>query len=259
MKQALLLLLLSFFGNARAQQQFTIYFDFDIAEANGPSGSKLSGWIVENSDAEILKIYGYTDSIGNPAYNIDLSERRAAYAYNELKKAGLKLDAVEEKGFGESGSFSADGAMDRKVVVYYIKPAPIEGNREPVADELKKNINNAKKGDKVVLKNLIFYPDSEITMPQSKPVLKELLTIMTDNPKLKIDIQGHMCCSVKDRTNLSGDRAETIYKFLIANGIDKTRITHHGFGTTKAIYPLPEKNEMQREANRRVEIEIIGN
>jgi outer membrane protein OmpA-like peptidoglycan-associated protein len=81
---------------------------------------------------------------------------------------------------------------------------------------------------------------------------------MQDNPKLKIDIPGHMCCS-KDRTNLSGDRAKSVYNILVKNGIDKSRMTYRGFGSEKPIYPLPEKTEEERVANRRVEIEILEN
>jgi outer membrane protein OmpA-like peptidoglycan-associated protein len=62
-----------------------------------------------------------------------------------------------------------------------------------------------------------------------------------------------------DRTELSTQRAKAIYNFLVVNGISKSRLSYKGFGSTQPIFPLPEKDETQRAANRRVEILIIAN
>ena len=60
-----------------------------------------------------------------------------------------------------------------------------------------------------------------------------------------------------DRTDLSTQRAKAIHNFLVSNEIDKSRLSYKGFGSTQPIYPLPEKDETQRAANRRVEILIV--
>ena len=87
----------------------------------------------------------------------------------------------------------------------------------------------------------------------------ELLVVMQKNATLAIEIQGHLCCMPVDRLDLSTQRAKAINNFLIANGINEKRITYRGFGSTMPIYPLPEKDETQRAANRRVEIMIVAN
>ena len=56
-----------------------------------------------------------------------------------------------------------------------------------------------------------------------------------------------------------GTRAKAINNFLVANGINEKRLTYKGFGSTQPIFPLPEKDEGQRSANRRVEIMIVAN
>ena len=104
-----------------------------------------------------------------------------------------------------------------------------------------------------------FYVDSYAIMPQSRANMYELLTVMKSCPDLKIQIQGHLCCVAKDIRDLSTQRAKAIYKFLEFNGIEKSRMTFVGFGSSKPLYALPEKSEAEREANRRVEIEIISN
>ena len=83
--------------------------------------------------------------------------------------------------------------------------------------------------------------------------------MLQNNPQLKIEIQGHLCCMPVDRTDLSTQRAKAIYNFLITNDVYRARLSYKGFGSTQPIYPLPEKNEVERAANRRVEILIVEN
>ena len=86
----------------------------------------------------------------------------------------------------------------------------------------------------------------------------DLLFVMQNNPSLKIQIQGHICCIAKDGRNLSLERAKQVRRWLVYQRIPQYRITVTGFGTTQPIYPIPEENEEQAAANRRVEIEIIS-
>ena len=95
--------------------------------------------------------------------------------------------------------------------------------------------------------------------PESRAKMFELLLVMQNNPDLKIEIQGHLCCQPVDRLDLSTKRAKAVYNFLIANEIYKGRLSYKGFGSSQPIYPLPEKNEAERAANRRVEILIVEN
>jgi outer membrane protein OmpA-like peptidoglycan-associated protein len=87
----------------------------------------------------------------------------------------------------------------------------------------------------------------------------ELLTMLRENPKLKIQIQGHVCCEVENKKRLSRKRALAVYDFLVGKGISKKRLSYTSFGSTRPLHPLPEKTEEERTANRRVEIEIIEN
>ena len=40
-------------------------------------------------------------------------------------------------------------------------------------------------------------------------------------------------------------------------GISPDRMTYVGFDATQPLFPIPEKNEEERKANRRVEIMIL--
>ena len=78
--------------------------------------------------ANVLKKYpnnkvtvkGYTDSLGDPLYNIDLSQRRAQSVANALVERGAKAENVNAVGFGSANPIatnktSAGRAQNRRV------------------------------------------------------------------------------------------------------------------------------------------------
>ena len=114
-----------------------------------------------------------------------------------------------------------------------------------------------KSGDKIVLNNLNFKGGTTTLLTESEPVLQDLLKIMQDNPKLEIQVQGHICCQEDEEHEISGARARLVWRYLKKNGIAKDRISHKDFGGTCPLYAIPEATDEERELNRRVEIEII--
>ena len=125
--------------------------------------------------------------------------------------------------------------------------------------EFMKKVGHAKAGEKLKIDNLNFIINTFAVVPESRGKLYELLLVLRNNPTLKIEIQGHLCCMPVDRVDLSTQRAKAIYSFLIANDVNKARLSYRGFGSTDPIYQLPEKDEKERAANRRVEILIVAN
>jgi outer membrane protein OmpA-like peptidoglycan-associated protein len=88
---------------------------------------------------------------------------------------------------------------------------------------------------------------------------------MRDNPDLRIEIQGHVCCTYDgaDGPNmetggqyLSVDRAKAVYDYLVYYGISETRLNYKGFGGSKRLVD-PELTEGDRTRNRRVEIVVL--
>ena len=121
-------------------------------------------------------------------------------------------------------------------------------------------IKEAKVGEIIKLPNIYFYNNVAKTLPKSQPTLQELLCAMEENPKLKIEIQGHICCQKgSDVKNVSFARAKAVYLFLIKNKINKNRMTYKGYGVSRPVHPIPEKNAQEEEENRRVEVLIVEN
>lgn len=120
-------------------------------------------------------------------------------------------------------------------------------------------LNLAKAGEKVTIPNLNFIINTFALVPECRVKLFELLFVMQSNPKLKIELQGHLCCAKNDKQDLSTKRAKSIYNFLVYKEIDNKRLSYKGFGVTMPIFAIPEKDEPERASNRRVEILILEN
>lgn len=92
----------------------------------------------------------------------------------------------------------------------------------------------------------------------ARPQLNKIVTVMKDHPEISIIVMGHTDSIGPDEynDNLSLNRANTVARYLRANGIKASRIETKGFGKR---YPYTENETPEgRDMNRRVEIEIKG-
>jgi outer membrane protein OmpA-like peptidoglycan-associated protein len=253
-----------------AQNRVVVFFDFNQDEMNYKSNEEFCKWIENSTDKEILKILGFCDNIDSNSYNQELSFRRANNVLALLQGNKVQINKnFELKGLGENFQQSKNASENRKVLIYYhdkpsIKSGGDNQDKKFVINETQKKgvliekINNSKVGDLVKLENLNFYFNSEKIIIESEPILLDLLQVLKMNPQLKIDIQGHICCNNNPNdVRLSYRRSKFVFDYLIKNGIATSRLGYRGFGSNRPIYSLPEKNEVERTANRRVEILIV--
>lgn len=238
------------------QQKVEVFFDFNEDFPNANSVLELNKWIAINKNAEIHKLWGFCDSIDTKSYNKDLAKRRIENVQKLLEVSGIKLnDSIEKVAYGKEFKQSKVQAENRKVVVFYFEQKP---KIKESAFLLK--IKSSKKGEIIALPDINFYNNTARILPKSKKTLLDLLCALEDNPNLKIEIRGHICCQKEfDPSGLSTNRARVIYSYLIRNKIDRKRLKFKGYGTSQPLHPIPEKNILEEEENRRVEIMIIEN
>lgn len=255
-----ILLFLLHISGLQAQDKLTVFFDFNKHNLNESATQQLQTWMANNPKIEVTKIYGFCDWKGTNNYNDSLSLKRVNTVFNYLKEKNIKVkEDYEIKGFGEDFEQSKVQSENRKVLIVY---EPIIEIEQPKTDnqQLSTQIKKAKSGDKIRLKNIYFYNMTPRILPKSKPALVELLCVLEENPKLKIEIQGHICCQkVFDINELSVMRARAIYNYLVSQKINRKRLTYKGYGTSEPIHPIPEKSEEEQDENRRVEILILEN
>jgi len=277
-----------------AQEQVSFYFESNKFVLQKEELFKLNKWLAANKSVKVVGVYGFCDEEGSVGYNDTLAKKRIDYVFNTIKNSVKIREDFKTRNFGELHSSSVIKAENRKVTLYYILPKDFANEEKIIAVKkvaavekkkpkikfsdiyvyenpdgttvnikidtiFMKKVSLANVGEKLKLESMNFFVDTFAIMPQSRSVMFELLTVMKSCPDLKIQIQGHICCVKNDIRDLSTQRAKAICKFLEFNGIEKSRMTFVGYGSSKPLYPLPEKTEAEREANRRVEIEIVAN
>jgi outer membrane protein OmpA-like peptidoglycan-associated protein len=119
-----------------------------------------------------------------------------------------------------------------------------------------------KPGAQVVLEDIRFVGNDSRVMRNSEAALYLLLHFLQQNPTTKVEIQGHVNGptykkNITEFVELSTERAQTVYNFLLINDVDPSRLSYVGLGNSHMLFPEP-KNRTESEANRRVEVRVTG-
>jgi outer membrane protein OmpA-like peptidoglycan-associated protein len=232
------------------------------------------------SEAENLQIIGYTDEVGSEQSNLRLSKERAGSIKDYLIASGFrperiilimgKGEAVAQRGTGPGGNLT-----DRRVDIVKGDPVPKQ-SRPPVVTTFVKSgeptrlsttdLGKVSAGQRIILDRIYFYAGEHIVRKESADALEMLYSSLTTHPKVRIKIEGHVCCispSTVDaldegthRLELSINRARAIRDYLVDRGISADRIEYAGYGRKYPIVPI-ENNEEDADKNRRVEIRVI--
>ena len=111
-------------------------------------------------------------------------------------------------------------------------------------------------GTKIILRNVFFDVDKATLRPESESELAKLVETLKNNHTMKIQITGHTDSDGNEDHNLklSEARALAVVDYLVAKGIEASRLTYKGYGETMPVKPndTPENKQL----NRRTEIEI---
>lgn len=140
-------------------------------------------------------------------------------------KSQQDLRIIEEKGFKKSLTF---GPKEMKAAI--------------------------DKDDRVILYDILFDYDKATLLQSSSKQLQHVVTLLLDNPELKMEVQGHTDSKGGDEYNLelSQRRAETVVAYLRLFGIVEDRLRPKGYGETKPV--ASNDSEDGRAKNRRVEL-----
>jgi outer membrane protein OmpA-like peptidoglycan-associated protein/tetratricopeptide (TPR) repeat protein len=114
-------------------------------------------------------------------------------------------------------------------------------------------------GATVILKNIFFDTRKFELKQESVAELDKIVSLLNDNPKLKIAIDGYTdnVGLAKDNNLLSNNRAKAVVTHLLNKGIVLTRLTYKGFGAAKPI--ADNGTEAGKALNRRTELSVISN
>jgi outer membrane protein OmpA-like peptidoglycan-associated protein len=232
-----------------------------------------------NGQLTDVGIFGYADFLSNESYNISLSQKRANlvkdYLLSRTASSQLNVYACEGKGekLSRDNSSPEGEPKQRRVDVYFepitiinISEARLETPKDSTPEtQANKKLEDLKAGESLTIAGLSFVPGRHMILNSSAPALQKLLQTLKANPKMKVEIQGHVCCTDNGedgidldtrQKKLSENRAKAIYDYLVEKGIDPKRLTYKGYARTKPKEPV-EDSPKKEQANRRVEIMVV--
>lgn len=111
-------------------------------------------------------------------------------------------------------------------------------------------------GVKIALENIFFKQGKSDLLEESYSELNHLYLVMSNNPTLRVQLNGHTDINGSDRAlnGLSKRRVVAVRGYLVGKGISEDRIETKAFGKTQPITIDPD----EQEKNRRVEVEVLG-
>jgi len=281
MKFIFLFLFSLIFTNSFSQESVSFYFNTNKFELTSQELQNLTTWIEDNQQSKILSIVGMTDEKGTFTYNDELSLKRIDFVVKKISNQIQFREDFKSIGLGESASLSNVDAENRRVTIHFLEKKNLffeefiinDYKLSKALDTIKitdvEKLNFSQKlsltqvvekvplGALFTLEDIQFQFDSAVLMYNAKLELDKWLKVLTENPKLKIVIQGHICCIPLDDIYLSSQRAKAVMNYFLEKGISSDRLQYIGYGSTKPKFKIPEKNGYEALMNRRVEILIL--
>ncbi|WP_130735249.1 OmpA family protein [Flavobacterium sp. J27] len=113
--------------------------------------------------------------------------------------------------------------------------------------------------DAIVIENIFFDFNKATLKEESRLSLDKVVTVMNEIPEMTLTINAHTDNKGSDKYNLllSQKRAKSAYDYLITKGINKSRLSHNGYGESKPLHDCGSNcTEVQDLENRRIEFKI---
>ncbi|WP_317195490.1 OmpA family protein [Rufibacter psychrotolerans] len=114
----------------------------------------------------------------------------------------------------------------------------------------------------IVLENLYYDLDKHNLRPEAIIELDKVVSMLRDNPTIKIELSSHTDSRETHRYNLmlSQLRAASAVKYILSQGIAPERVVDKGYGETRLLNRCKDGvpcSEEEHQLNRRTEFKII--
>lgn len=120
---------------------------------------------------------------------------------------------------------------------------------------------DSKKDSLTIVENIYYNYGEYKILPEATKTLDKVINIMKNDPQLIIELSSHTDSrsSAEYNMKLSQNRAKAAVDYMIARGVDKSRISGKGYGETKLMNKCAdgvECTEEEHAQNRRTEFKI---
>ncbi|MDQ3536840.1 MAG: OmpA family protein, partial [Bacteroidota bacterium] len=210
-----------------------IYFDFNKSTLKFESTTELNNlYKLLNTHKSIhVEISGHTDNTGRKKYNQNLSEARAKAVYDFLINKGIEEDRLNKVGYGDTrpqvSNLTPEGRKINRRTEFEIKnlEKSTDGlitynssDIESVKSFYRRKDNNVE--TLLPFKAHFLYNDGKYLTEYSKLRLNTLIELAKKENDMKLVIVGYEDLELENPAKLlSKERAQTVYNYLISNGI----------------------------------------
>lgn len=201
-----------------------------------------SDWMAADYDPET----GYNSKIVDPYGNL-ASNNGNGNNENGNNGDGSNGNNGDGSNVNNNGSNNADGSNTNNPLLINLKESEIT----------EAAFNSAGVGSKFNLNRIFFEFNSAGLLAVSYAELDKLAEILKAKPTLRIEIRGHTdnVGSESYNKSLSINRAQAVYEYMLAAGIEKSRMKYRGFGAKVPV--ASNDTDDGRSQNRRVEIVVV--
>ena len=264
------------------------YDDFGITFGDGESGFFSSN----RNDA---RGYDHIYSFVKPELKITISGYVLDRDEEPVPNAVIRIvgdDGSNQKAIGKTdGTFQFNLQRGVKYVMMAGAKGYMNGKQEFVSDMAEEDAEYAvdfilaAMTKPQVIENIFYDFDKATLRPESKTALDSMVMILKDNPQIVIEMASHTDRWGNDNYNLklSDRRAQSVVDYLIAVGIDPSRLRPKGYGETRPktvtkriarLYPQFKEGDVLNEEyieklekpdqdaadqiNRRTEFQVIS-
>ncbi|MFL5292250.1 MAG: OmpA family protein [Myxococcales bacterium] len=164
----------------------------------------------------------------------------------------IDLPGPKENGGCPDADRDGDGVPDR------LDKCPDDFGAPPDGCPKKYGLVEVKK-ERIEIKQQVHFATAKFrVLPDSFPLLDQVVQALNDFPKMHISIEGHTDNVGTEVTNmrLSQRRAEAVRDYLVSKGITPDRLDAVGYGPTKPI--ASNKTARGKAQNRRTEFRIVS-
>jgi outer membrane protein OmpA-like peptidoglycan-associated protein len=217
--------------------------------------------LTEYIDINLLgKVLDSVDCLTDYQINIYIKdkENNEKYLSKQIKADSCNFNLNLEQGFDYIIEAKKDGYLNGT------KEFSTKGITKSETLNTKINLIEVPEKPMVLAGILYEYNSAELTKEAKAAIDTSLYKILMENPDIIIQISSHTDNKGSDSYNmkLSNQRAESVVRYLVLNGIDKKRLKSQGYGETMPIAlnenPDGTDNPEGRALNRRTDFQIIG-
>jgi peptidoglycan-associated lipoprotein len=118
----------------------------------------------------------------------------------------------------------------------------------------------------IVLENIYYDLDEDYIRSDAALELDKLVTLLEDNPEIKIELSSHTDSRQTAAYNddLSKRRAQSAVKYIVSKGVEADRLIARGYGESQLLIsddeiqalPTEEDREQAHQKNRRTEFKV---